>query len=60
MDPNATLEGLRVLMGMVARRDVADFSREDLEDCVEQFAELSSALDDWLSKGGFLPAPWVR
>jgi hypothetical protein len=46
MDPNATLERMR---------SIADNSRgHDLDEMIELF----QALDDWLSRGGFLPREW--
>lgn len=47
MDPNATLAAIREITG---RDEHAD----------PELAELVDALDQWLSKGGFLPAAWQR
>jgi hypothetical protein len=49
MDPNATLEQIRVLLVFGDNEAVAD-----------ELAELVSSLDEWLSKGGFLPQEWER
>ena len=57
MDPNATLEQLRQLAVQVLNPD-----REDalVDEAAEEMAELVRALDDWISRGGFLPAAWSR
>jgi hypothetical protein len=49
MDPNQTLADLREL----ADKPVS------LDTC-EEMQVLVSALDSWLSKGGFLPEAWAR
>jgi len=53
MDPNATLDSIRELF---ARADTETF---DLADG-QTLADLVGALDDWLTKGGFLPDAWER
>lgn len=53
MDPNAALAEIRKLT-----RDVLK-GRADEED-IERLAELIEGLDNWLSKGGFLPKNWDR
>jgi hypothetical protein len=51
MDPNETL---RLLRANVAReQDGRDGSH------AEEICEYFQALDEWISKGGFLPAEWV-
>lgn len=49
MDPNATLRELRDLM---------DSEDDDFD--VERATELFWALDNWLSRGGFLPRSWDK
>lgn len=52
MDPNCVLARIRELV--VASPDTSG-------DAVEQLADLQEAfdnLDEWLSKGGYLPADW--
>lgn len=44
MDPNVTLNRLRELA----------------DDNDVEWANLFESLDDWLSKGGFLPSEWIR
>lgn len=48
MDPNETLKRIRRLTAS------ADLSDDELEELVT----LVKALDDWISKGGFLPDAW--
>lgn len=50
MDPNAALEELRRLIAQ---------KYPDTED-VERIQLLIESLDEWLSKGGFLPASWDK
>lgn len=56
MDPDATLLSLREAIETVwaAESSVAAAAAAD------QVAEYAAALDQWLSKGGFLPAAWSR
>ena len=51
MDVNATLARIREL--------TASTDPDHLGDLVE-LAELVRALDEWISKGGFLPDAWQR
>jgi hypothetical protein len=48
MDPNATLERIRAI---TARR--TNWSEAD------ELLDLVRELDEWLSKGGFLPDAWL-
>ncbi len=50
MDPNATLEELRRLT------ETCDLSDDELE----RLVVLVRALDEWISKGGFLPKAWTK
>lgn len=55
MDPNETLERLR--MAVRAFRACNDeFDRH--WDHPETLVDAAEALDEWLSKGGFLPEAW--
>lgn len=47
MDPNETLRELRHLIEINGEENFS-----------EEIAEKFTALDEWLSKGGFLPADW--
>lgn len=53
MDPN---EALRVLREWAGNEDPADQPPTIDADAVDAFR----ALDQWLSRGGFLPSAWVR
>jgi len=59
MDPNETLKRLRELLGgessCSAKAD-GGLRCDDWSDVQELF----QALDQWLSKGGFLPKAWLR
>jgi hypothetical protein len=50
-DPNANLAELRSLAPMILS---GSFEAHD----AERMAELIEALDEWLTKGGFLPDAW--
>lgn len=54
MDPNETLRRIREL----SRRILDDGPLNDHVN--EELAELCEALDEWLSRGGFLPKAWER
>ena len=54
MDPNATLKDLRAALhdyDEAIRKSVAD-------EAVDRALDAIRALDEWLSKGGFLPEDW--
>lgn len=51
MDPNANLAEQRRIL---ARFNADEASLAD----AERLAELVAALDEWISRGGFLPAEW--
>jgi hypothetical protein len=50
MDPNAMLDELRQIFGL------ADIKQIDVD--IERAAKLFSVLDDWVTRGGFLPNAW--
>lgn len=56
MDPNILLTHIRRLapLGMV---DTDDLSESDIGNLAE-LANLVSSLDQWLTRGGFLPDDW--
>jgi len=56
MDPNANLAEQRRI---VARMLDEESEHIDTGDAV-RLAELAQALDEWISKGGFLPDAWRR
>lgn len=56
MDPNATLRLLRLTISQY---------RVDTDPAIRgahaaEIAEYFEALDDWISKGGFLPTDWNK
>lgn len=53
MDPDATLDDIHDLLNDILNRDQAD------EHTAIELAEKVNALDQWLAKGGFLPAGWA-
>lgn len=55
MDPNATLAEIRALTVALI---TADLSTSDLIAKATRLAELTFALDEWITKGGFLPEAW--
>lgn len=54
MDPNANLAEQRRLTARILNNE-SDASQDAL-----RLAELAEALDEWITKGGFLPDAWVR
>lgn len=59
MDPNRTLLELRAAIKRVLESDPQD--QEDYEQFEEDASQLANAADDldnWLSRGGFLPDAW--
>lgn len=54
MDPNATLTEIRAI---VAEHNGREFMSDDTAD---RLTELVESLDEWLSRGGFLPSDWAR
>lgn len=54
MDPNETL---RMLHAAFLRLDASPDGFA-LAECAAQVSELFESLDEWLSKGGFLPDAW--
>jgi hypothetical protein len=74
MDPNETLRRIRALSERIVARE-AERAEDDSvdgslsscfanleaqEDDAVELAELTHALDEWLTKGGFLPTEWHR
>lgn len=54
MDPNEALRQIRSITDYVN----ADSYSDDMQADLDRLAELFEALDQWLSKGGFLPNAW--
>lgn len=64
MDPDANLKEQREIATRMLRRIDREIltldERDGHETDSERLAELAQALDEWLTKGGFLPAAWQR
>lgn len=56
MDPNETLRQLREMVTEI----LDEGSEDDSTEREDEFAQLFQALDEWVSKGGFLPRNWVK
>lgn len=59
MDPEATLAEIRAAL----YRSDEEFDGmywDELRGVVEEVADYFAGLDEWLSKGGFLPRDWSR
>lgn len=66
MDPDANLEEQRslaesILEALDVDEDAGDeVDIESVRHDAERLAELVQALDQWISRGGFLPKDWRR
>ncbi len=61
MDPNQTLKELRALAAEALRANDTLMPGTDQstgDDRAEEMATLFQALDEWLTRRGFLPLPW--
>jgi hypothetical protein len=56
LDPNKTLEVLRAISARILRNIDEDVALD--EDEVSTLCESFQALDEWISKKGFLPEAW--
>jgi len=56
VDPNEALRELRRIMTQLDKAQAA----WEVEQLAERAADVFGGLDDWLSKGGFLPDEWRR
>jgi len=55
MDPNTTLaEALELAQAILS----GELSADSQLDASERLAEKVQALDDWITRGGFLPGAW--
>ncbi len=61
MDPNANLkEQLEMANAIIEAIDKSgDSSLSILEAQAEELARLALALNEWITKGGFLPSAWA-
>ena len=58
MDPNACLAEIRQLIAESYRLDKTDESLSPI--ATDRLVELIEGLDQWISRGGFLPKQWVN
>lgn len=56
MDPNENLREQRILADRIMRCRARELPVD--EDDVERLASLVAALDEWITRGGFLPQAW--
>lgn len=54
MDPNETLRLLRLTVAQMRADEHPDIRKAHADEIAEYF----DALDEWLSRGGFLPEAW--
>lgn len=59
MDPEETLRQMRQLAFQLTDPEPT-FTPNGRHEAGEKLAELTISLDEWLSKGGFLPSDWRR
>lgn len=55
MDPNCNLEEQREIAARILKNEGSAATSDVL-----RLAELVQALDEWITKGGFLPQAWRR
>ena len=60
MDPNITLERMRILTAAVLKGYEDKGSNGVDQDDAADLAEYVKSLDEWLSKGGFKPDAWQK
>lgn len=63
MDPDETLKQLRALskkLTTVQQADDEDFLLVDQANIAQEYADLFMALDEWITRGGFLPKAWAH
>lgn len=61
MDPSEALRELRACLDYWRReREPKEEPSPDVVHYMERAMELTEALDQWISAGGFLPAQWAR
>jgi hypothetical protein len=61
MDPDANLAELRRIIAR-ARERADSVGYDAVNDAIDldRLADLAEALDEWLSRGGFLPEAWSK
>ncbi len=60
MDPNELLNDIRNLMGEEQELDGVFLNRDRTRGLLSDLAARMDDLDEWLTKGGFLPDDWAR
>ena len=61
MDPNETLRMIREVVAWEQNRTGDEtYGADDFADMLGEVTELIADLDEWLTRGGFLPADWNR
>jgi hypothetical protein len=60
LDPNKTLSDIRAVVRRIHQAEDNDASAEDIARDAGELATLVQALDEWLTRGGFLPDAWRR
>jgi DNA-binding transcriptional MerR regulator len=64
MDPTACLHEIRELVKKLRALQAEESTAwrrgipEEIADVADQLADYQEALDDWLSRGGFMPNQW--
>lgn len=63
MDPNTTLKNILALVAKIQRlSEIGHPTVEDgrrIEAAAQELADAVDALNDWIVRGGFLPAAWA-
>ena len=63
MDPNANLEEQLMISRALIKDDENKMSSSDMASALhsaQRLAEYVVALDEWITKGGFLPSKWRK
>ena len=58
MDPNTNLKEQREIFSRLNSYEEHEYTDRDYD--LERLAELAESLDEWISKGGFLPDAWSK
>lgn len=60
MDPNAALRTIRSIVKQVLTADQSRIDPLALQAAALEMSEAFDGLDEWLTRGGFLPEMWER
>lgn len=60
MDPDEVLRRIRCCAGTIKENeeDATSHSEDEIEEAAQDMAAKFTALDEWLSRGGFYPKAW--